>query len=386
MSATPLHHSGSPRQSEFDPPAANLHQQRGSYYEMQTKSNAAPGAVGTSPLAGAGSSRPGTPTRYAAPAPMFAEAAGPAGGYNRNSYFASLGQGNLAADPAHRPPSYVPVDPQYYPAHPVMMAPYPGMVVAPHPGFGFGQAYAPLQDPEGRSTADSAAGDPHYAEDGTVGPTKAEATNPEAKDGAAVPGKTAPRKQGLRRLMCCAPRYCVASVFGVLIALFLILFFAVPRVPTIGIAAVNLIDGPFVTYNRQDKNFGLDLRANVTIQAKSANFYPLTVNTVRLFGYDSASGQQIGNGTAKNFHVPAMTTTYYNGTFDLSFHSSNNYNVLLNSLYARCTPSAANDHQGTNKTGDIPLVMIAEITINSLTWLGIKPNISVNTQIVCPDE
>ncbi|KAJ1987110.1 hypothetical protein H4R33_003025 [Dimargaris cristalligena] len=432
--------SGStPEGSEFDAPTFNAGGvPRGSYYEMQAKKGSASPAPGTSPLAygggvGQGAADPAlagysvpygqqpqpyqaTPMAaygYAPPAPNFAQPAGgqSAAPYGRNSYFASLGAGALGTTPSDspsRPTTHYPPEGSYFPAQPMVggggpMMPYPyqsgGMVMMGPPGaVGFmphHPQYSHLAEPdEYTSLGTTMTAEPGKegkeggdAEDEAIAGTDAAAS---VADGSSKKGGKEPpskrKRQGLRRLMCCAPRYCVGSVFGVCVVLFLVLFFAIPRVPTIGVAFLEVIQGPGVTYDRENNDYGLDLRVNVTMQAKSTNFYPLNVNLINLTSYDVNSGQKVGNGTVRNFPVRAQTTSYFNGTLAISYHSSNNSNLILNSLYTRCIPSAANDMQGSPKTGNLNLNIIAEINIDSIKWLGIHPKINVITELVCPSN
>ncbi|KAJ1972734.1 hypothetical protein H4R34_005307 [Dimargaris verticillata] len=200
------------------------------------------------------------------------------------------------------------------------------------------------------------------------------------------PANKPAKKTGLRRLMCCAPRKCVFWVFGLLLVLFLILFFSIPREPTVGVARINVIKDPVVTYNREDKDFGLDVRTNVTMRVKNNSFYPMTISSIKQKGYDSETFQYIGNGTVKSFTVGALTESYFNGTFTLSYHSSNQSSTVLNSLYSKCTPSALNDGHGGPKTGNIYLNIISEITMDSVKWLGMSPKSSSGVIIECPPE
>ncbi|KAJ1652982.1 hypothetical protein IWQ61_006806 [Dispira simplex] len=321
------------------------------------------------------------------PIPPTMPTVAPAG---RSSYYASLGQGVSPQPASSAYPS--PEMAHMYPPPGMYVMPYAAYPGPPHP-YG---AYPndPSQQPHQTPAEDSATESEllenkdnrsqdnlkQKAESG-VATTAGDSNDP--LDESPKPKK---KKQGLRRLMCFAPKVCVGVTFGVLLALFLILFFAIPRTPNINISMLEVTGGPYVTYEREKLDFGLDIRANVTMMAKSGNFYPLTITKITLEGYDADSSIKIGNGTVKNFYVRPQTTSYHNGTFSLSYHSSDQDNKILSRLYSRCTPSYPNNALNTGKVGNIQIRMLADIEIASIKWLGIHPKIAVNTELVCPDE
>ncbi|KAJ1968604.1 hypothetical protein IWQ62_001144 [Dispira parvispora] len=360
--STPNSAAANPNAMGFDDRNRGAQTSRMSYYAMQMK-------------------RDGNTSPHAMPT------ASPAG---RSSYYASLGQG---ASPQPAPPAYPSPEVSYmYPPPGMYVMPYAAYPGSPHPYGAYPNDQSQqLQQPPAEDSAteselpegkDSRSQDrlKQEAESG------ADTTAGDSSDPLDESPKPKRKKQGLRRLMCFAPKVCAGVTFGVLLALFLILFFTIPRAPNISISLLEVTGGPYVTYEREKLDYGLDIRANVTVMAKSGNFYPLTINKITLEGYDADNLIKIGNGTVKNFHVRPQTNSYHNGTFSLSYHSSDQNNKILNGLYSRCTPSYPPDGPNKGKVGNINIRMLADIEIDSIKWLGIHPKIAVNTELICPDE